>query len=101
VIHAPGGQGTWIRNPTPQVFVNPGHLGEPWVVTSKDDLRLALLIPGRRQGAVQVFGFSQFAVGGMYRRMETGPEGENGTEFALAVNQTKESVKRLIDALGA
>jgi hypothetical protein len=99
VVHAPGGQGTWIRNPTPQVFVNPGHVGEPWAAACRAEQSLALLIPGRERGAVQMLNFSQFVMGAMYSGMETGPEGEDEIEFALALNQAEETVKRLIDAL--
>lgn len=100
VVRAPGGRGTWTRNPAPKPFVNPGHLGEPWVQVMGGEQSIALLRPRGFLGAVQVLDFPQFAVGVLYSVLETGPQGEQEVEFALALNPDEAAIKHLIAALG-
>jgi hypothetical protein len=100
VVRAPGGRGTWTRNPAPKPFLNPGHLEQPWVNVLKGEQSLALLIPAGQHAAVQVIDFPQFVLGIPYGVLETGPQGEEAIEFALALNQGESEIRHLIAALG-
>jgi len=99
-VRAPGGQGTWTRNPAPKPFVSPGHLGQPWTHVSKGEQSISFLKTGGYLGAVQVLDFPEFAMGILYSLMETGPQGNGELEFALALNQPQASIQHLIAALG-
>jgi hypothetical protein len=98
VVHAPGGQGTWIRNPSPKAFVSPGHLGEPWVHLVKGDQSIALLNPGG-MGTAQVLDFVQFVFGVLFGVIETGPHGDHEVELALALNQDETAIRHLLAVL--
>ena len=105
IVHAPGGRGTWIRNPAPKAFVNPGHVREPWLNVLKGEQSIALLVPGGARGGgapgvVQVLDFPEFVMGILYSVLETEPEGDQEIQFALALNQTEQEIKHLIAALG-
>jgi hypothetical protein len=100
VVHAPGGQGTWIRNPAPKPFISPGHLDQPWTHVCTGEQSISLLRPGGYLGCTQVLNFSDFVTGMLYSLMETGPQGDNEIQFALALNQPRSSIQRLIAALG-
>jgi len=100
ILHAPGGRGTWVRNPAPKPFVSPGHVWQPWLNACKGEQSLALLVPRGGLGAAQALNLIEFVVGIAYGALETGPHGDKEVEFALALNQPEAAIQALIAALG-
>jgi hypothetical protein len=99
VIEVPGGEEPWIRNLVPKPFLSQANLSQPWARAIKGDQSLTLLVSQGFPGTCMMFDLQAMLGGLLAAQLETDADSSTRTEFALAVNEPRSEVDRLIAAL--
>lgn len=97
----PGAAHPWVRHPTPMVpFMSSPHPTAPWAWAGKGEQSLIAVSPAGSHGMAAAFDLGQMTAMILAGEVETAPHGTSAIEFALALNQDRDSGPAWIQALG-
>ena len=98
VLHIPGGTQSWTRHRTPMPFFGQADIRQPWAWAAREGTSLTMFAPQGSPGSVATLDLGPVMAALLVSELETGPMGQNGVEFGLALNQPPERTDELIRA---